>query len=130
MTAAIIYFPGLRAAQNAIADKKTSPEVLTHALALRAEANLAMARAAMTPDTRPEDLTMAEPGTPTRTLLPVQSPPVADFAPEPAHEPTQHEADGIWLNDFMDGMAAAAALVVGGALLGSVLTILVAIKYL
>lgn len=108
--------PGHGAARRALQDPKTPAWIKDIA-------------ASMTGDTAPEDLIMAEPGTPKthRTIIAEQRLPVLDYAPadpKPYEEPLHRESD------FWDGVAGACVFVALGAVGGIIATILVGLQFL
>ena len=118
MTATLLNFPGYGPSIRALQDAKSSPEIRHHA-----SANIAAAIASMTGDTAPEDLTMAEPGTP--RMIPPHAPPAIDYAPDP-REPEPFS----WIADFGDGLATAALFVALGAVGGLMAAAWVVLPYI
>ena len=109
MTATVHYLPpGHGAARRAMQDAKTPAWIKEIA-------------ASMTGDVAPEDLTMAEPGTTPRVIIPVRTP-ATDYATEPPEAPFS------WAREFGMGMAAACLFVALGAVGGIIATVIVALR--
>ena len=110
MTATLHYFPGRAPAVRAMQDPKTPAWIKDIA-------------STMTGDVAPEDLTMAEPGTPSK-ILPAQHVPILDYAP------ADDEQQPSWAGDFWDAVGSACVFIAGGFIGGIIATILVVIHFI